>query len=120
MLESCRGEVKVIFSTAGAAVDNPDVHRPALVVDADVATAGVLAVVKRVGHGDDALAISVGLSTGAKADLVVGHGAGEDGSCSGFWFSGSSGSGEGEAKRGDGGGNKGNHFEVFGIESAFL
>lgn len=118
MLEGCRREVKVVFSTAGAAIDNPDIHRPALIVDAEVATAGALAVIERVGDGDDELAVGVGLSTGAEADFVVGYGAGEGGS-SGVWFGGSSGRGDGEAKRRNDGDN-GNHVEVFEIGSVCL
>lgn len=118
MLKGRRREVKVIFSTANTAVDNPHDHRPALVVDADVATAGMLAVVENVGHGADELAVGVGCSTGAEADFVVGHGAGVGG-CSGFLFGGSSGSGDSEAKCRNDGGN-GNHFEVLEVERACL
>lgn len=76
----------------------------------------MLAVVERVGHGADELAVGVGCSTGAEADFVVGHGAGVGGSCSGFWFGGSGGSGDGEAKCRNDGGN-GDHYEVLEIES---
>lgn len=109
-IERRRREIEVVLGASGAAVDDGDHLGAALVVDADLAAAGVLAVVERGRDGGDELAVVVGLTAGAEAGVVPGDGAGAvDGGAS-VGLGGSGGGGEGHGDGGEGSESEGDHF----------
>lgn len=76
LLKSSRGQVQRVVVAATAAVNNLDLARIAPVVGADHPAARTRAVEQVVAHGDNHLAVVVGLAAGAEASVVVGEVAG--------------------------------------------
>lgn len=115
--ESSRREIKVVLGASRAAVDNSEDCGFALVLDPDLATTWMLAVVERGGDGANEFVIVVSLAAGAEAGIIPGDGASVGRSCAGFCLSGSRRAGEGQTESSESGGNERNHCEIVRNES---
>ena len=73
VLERSRRQVKVAISAATAAVYDADIDAVSMVVDADVAPAGVLGVEETMAYGGNVVIGGVLVAAGSKAGLVVGY-----------------------------------------------
>lgn len=76
VLERSRGQVKVAVGAATTAVHDADIDAASMVVDVDVAPAGVLSVEETMAYGGDVVMGGVLVAAGSEAGLVVGYVAG--------------------------------------------
>lgn len=72
LLEGSGREIDVVVGAALAAVNDLNSDLAGGALDLDVAAAGLLGVKEGGRHGDDQVAVAVGLAAGAEARVVVG------------------------------------------------